>query len=245
MAAVPVDRVEVVGTQRLGGDVVHVERPPRRTDVERHGGLARRELAQFGDHHLDDEGATRCEVRRDVAEAVDLCLLGRQVHEGVEDQVGDRERPVHPRGREVAEGHADVPATRLGPQPVDHRPRQVDAVHRHAAPRQRQGDPAGPDPQFQGPTATGEPGQHLDGRSHDVRREHLRRRLVVGRRDALPEVAVLVIHGHGPYCGRHPPRTAFSPARRRPSDATTALSAAPPRRAPRRPRPRCRRGRPS
>ena len=107
--------------------------------------LARREPLEVGDADLDHEAAAGLEVRGRVAEARDLRLLRRQVHDRVVDEIDERERPVHPRRREVADRHADVVAARLRAQPRDHRLREVDPVHRHAALRQREGDPARPD----------------------------------------------------------------------------------------------------
>jgi hypothetical protein len=112
-------------------------------------------------------------VRSDIAEAGDLGLLRRQVHDGVEDQVHDRERPVYLRRREVADRHADRLAARLGAQPGGHGPRQLDAMDRDAAMGQRQRDPAGANPQFQGPATAGKLGQYLDHRAHGSRLEHV------------------------------------------------------------------------
>src|SRR2546421_9655899 len=50
--------------------------------------------------------------------------LRRQVHDRVEDQVGDGEGPVHGRRGEVADRHPDVLGARLFAQPRDHRLRQ-------------------------------------------------------------------------------------------------------------------------
>ena len=136
------------------------------------GGSRRR----LGDADLDDEAAAGLEVRRDVAEARDLRRLRRQVHDRVEDQVRDGERPVDRRRREVADRDADVLAARLRAQPRDHRLRQLDPVHRHAALRERERDPARPDPELERASAPGELGEEVDDRVDDRRVEHLRRR---------------------------------------------------------------------
>jgi hypothetical protein len=120
-------------------------------------------------------------VRGRVAEARDLCRLRRQVHDRVEDQVDERERPVH-RGRgEVADRHADVAAARLGSQPRDHRLGHIDPVHRHAAARERQCDAARPDPELERSSGPGELDEELDRRIDDGRVEHLRGGPVVPR----------------------------------------------------------------
>ena len=98
------------------------------------------------------------------------------------------------RRREVADRHADRVAARLAAQAGNHRPRQVDPVDRDAAARQRQCDPSRPDAQFQGAPTAGEPRQNVDRRVHNAWLEHVRRRLVIPRRDTFPEVAVLVVH---------------------------------------------------
>ena len=192
--AAAVGDLDVVRAHRLRGDVVDVERPLRRAHVERHHVLPGRQPPQLGHVNLDDEAAAGLQVSRDVAEARHLRLLCRQVHDRVEDQVGDGERPVHPGGGEIADCHADRVAAGLGAQPGDHRPRHVDAVDRNAAARQRQGDAPGPDAQLQCAAAARELGQNAGHRVHHARLEHLRGRIVVGRRDAFPEVAVLFVH---------------------------------------------------
>ena len=100
-----------------------------------------------------------------------------------------------------------APPAWLGAQPGHHRPRQVDAVDRHAAGCQRQGDAPRPDAQFQRPATAGQPGQDIDGRVHHARLEHLRRLFVVGRRYPFSEVAILIVHRrtvpqNAPACAR-------------------------------------------
>ena len=53
-------------------------------------------------------------------------------------KVREGERPIHLRGREVANRHRDVGGTRLGVQLFDHRRRQLDAVNSDASATQRQ-----------------------------------------------------------------------------------------------------------
>ena len=67
-------------------------------------------------------------------------------------------------------------------------------MHRHAALRERQRDPARPDPELERASAPGELGEEVDDRVDDRRVEHLRvDGLVVPRGDALVEVAVVVV----------------------------------------------------
>jgi PhnB protein len=133
-------------------------------------------------------------VVRRVAEAGHLRVLGGQVHYRVEHQVHQGERAVRPGRGEVPDRDADGVAAGLGPQPGHHGPGQVDAVHVHAAAGQRQRDPAGADAQLQRPPAAGQPGQHPGHHIHEGRVEHALGCVVVRRRDALTEVAVLVVH---------------------------------------------------
>jgi hypothetical protein len=105
--------LDVVGAHRLSGGVVEVEGPPAGGDLEGNGVLPARELAQFGRHDLDDEAAAGLQVSRSVTEAGHLGVLRRQIHDRVEDQVGEGEAARHHRGREVADRHADRIAARL------------------------------------------------------------------------------------------------------------------------------------
>jgi hypothetical protein len=75
-------------------------------------------------------------MRGDVLEARDLPVLRRQVHDRVEDEVGDREPTFDGRRREIADRHTDLFRSWLGPQPRDHRSREVDPVHADAALRE-------------------------------------------------------------------------------------------------------------
>ena len=145
-------------------------------DVEDADRLAGREPPQARDADLDHEAAAGLEVRGDVAEARDLRRLRRQVHDRVEDEVRDGERPRHRRRREVADRDADLLAARLRAEPRRHRLRQLDPVHRHAALGQRERDPAGADPELERAAAPGELGEQVDGRVDDRRRRTSRRR---------------------------------------------------------------------
>src|SRR5215831_2138496 len=127
--------LDVVRAHRLRGGVVDIERPAGLADVAGQDILPGREPAQLRNVNFDDEAATGRQVGGDVAEAGHLRFLRGQVHDRVEDQVRERERPLGPRGREVADRHADLCAARLGAQPGDHGLGQVDATYRYAAAR--------------------------------------------------------------------------------------------------------------
>ena len=90
-----------------------------------------------------------------VAETGDLVVLSGQVHDRVEHEVGDPERALDPRCREVPDRHGDVIGVRLGTQLLDHRLGEVDAVYGDAAPTERQGDAAGSDAELEGCTVAG------------------------------------------------------------------------------------------
>jgi hypothetical protein len=59
---------------------------------------------------------------------------------------------------------------------------------------ERQRDPAGPDPELERASASGELDEEIHDRLDDLGREHVCRRLVVPRGDALVEVAVVGLH---------------------------------------------------
>ena len=97
--------------------------------------LAGREPLQLGHVVLDDEAAARLQVPSRVAEALDLFVLSRQVRDRVAQQVDEAE-PLGHRGREVADGHADVGGA-AAPGAAHHRRGQLDPVHPDAPPAQR------------------------------------------------------------------------------------------------------------
>ena len=118
-------------------------------------------------------------MRGDVLEAGDLLVLGAQVHDRVEDEVGEAKGPVDPgrrRNRRSSPRSRSAPGSRAAARPS---PRERSMpLHADAAPAQRQRDPAGADrraPSACPVAAPGRPGSHR--RVDDRRREH-----VVGRR---------------------------------------------------------------
>src|SRR4029450_10097442 len=68
---------------------------------------------------------------------------GGEAGRAVEAHVDEREAAVDGQVGEVADGDGDGLAARLGPQPLDHGRRGVDAVDLDAPGRQGQGPPAG------------------------------------------------------------------------------------------------------
>ena len=74
-----------------------------------------------------------------LANTADLFVLRGDVHDRVEHEVDEIERSIRG-GGQVADRHGDVRAVRLGPQPLDHRRGQLDAVHGHPRRPERQGD---------------------------------------------------------------------------------------------------------
>ena len=111
---------------------------------------------------LDDEDAVVGQVLGHVVEAADLVVLGEQVEEGVEHDVdqpvatGDGDRG------EVTDGDIELVAAGLGPEAVDHRRRQVDAVDPYAGGGQGQADPPGANGQFEDRSVPGEVGEERD-----------------------------------------------------------------------------------
>ena len=98
-------------------------------------------------------------ARRTRREAPRLGGLGGEVEERVEGhehhgEPGGRRRSSVELGH-VADGHADRVAAGLGPQPVDHRRRRVDAVDLEAPLGQREGEAAGPDAELEHRPAAG------------------------------------------------------------------------------------------
>jgi len=93
----------------------------------------------------------RLQVLGDVAEAVDLGVLGGQVHDRVEHQVGEPEGPLYLRRREVADAHPDPAHRGLRLQPGDHGGREVDPVHGHTSLAEGEGDAPGADTELERP----------------------------------------------------------------------------------------------
>src|SRR5258708_36042591 len=115
----------VVRDEALRCDVVLVEAQMRGGHGERPDVLAGREPLERRNLYLDPEAPTGFQMRGDVAEALNLLVLRVQVLYRVAHEVGQLERPGHPGGREVADGHADAVGARFRPQLCDHGWRQI------------------------------------------------------------------------------------------------------------------------
>ena len=128
--------------------------------------------------------------RAAVSEDLDLARLGRDVHDRVEDQVDERERPLDARRRHVADGDRHGPAARLGAQPLEHRPRQLDAMHLDAERRKRECDPPRADRELEHPAAGSQLREHPHSLGDGSAVDHRLGDIVVGARDRLVEEAV-------------------------------------------------------
>ena len=91
-------------------------------------GLTGWQPLEVGHHDLDDETPAGLQVCGDILETGDLLVLGRQVHDRVEDQIGHRETLLDGGCSKVADGDADVGCAGFRSQLRDHRLRQIDAM---------------------------------------------------------------------------------------------------------------------
>jgi hypothetical protein len=172
----------VVRDERLRHDVVLVDAEVIGGHVERHEPLDDGKAPELWHHHLGDEAPAVHQMSGGVLEARHLSVLGEQVHDRVEHDVDDTERAVDPGRRHVTAREGDAVTTGPAAQRVQHRPREVDATDRHASLGERDGDPAGPDPELERRSSGRELGEQVDGRSDDVRPGHLGDVVVVDRR---------------------------------------------------------------
>ena len=157
----------VVGDEPLRQDVVLVEAEMLRRHVEGHEALSRRQPAQLGDEELDDEAAARLEVRCRVRERRHLAVLRRDIAQRVPHEVDERERAVD-RGRRVVAERGRDRAARLPCSCSSTVGRDVDAVHAHAALRERQRDPSAADGELER-AAGSHRSEEVDGRTDDLR----------------------------------------------------------------------------
>jgi hypothetical protein len=170
----PIHDLEVMRREVLRRDVVLVDPPLRFARVEGAASLTRREPLQLWDPDLDHKTAAGLEVGRHVAEARYLSSLRRQIHDRVEDQIGEGKRSVDGRGGEVADRYPNLFGAWLGSEPREHRPGQVDAVYRHPQPRERQRDAPGADAKLERAPASSDPCQEVDGAFHRCRLDRIR-----------------------------------------------------------------------
>ena len=167
--------------------------------------LARRQPLELRDADLDHEASAGLEVRGGVLEAGHLIVLRGQVVDRVVDQVGERELARHLGGGEVAQRDLDPVGAGLRPELLHHLAREVDAAHRHAAPGERQRDPAGADAELERSAVSGQPGQEVDGRLDHGRVEHLGAAVVVALGHALTEVVLALLAAHARTVPRRVP----------------------------------------
>jgi hypothetical protein len=98
----------------------------------------------------------------DVLEARNLSLLGSEIHDRVEDAVGEREHFIDLRRRKVADHDLDLVTAGLGTEARDHRFRQIDPSYANTAGPQRQGDPSGTDAELERSAPAGKLGEELN-----------------------------------------------------------------------------------
>ena len=131
-------------------------------------------------------------VRGDVLEAANLLVLRKQVEERVEHDVHERIRAGDADLREVAHRHIDGVAPGLGPELLDHRRGEVDAVDANARSRERQRDPAGADRELERGATFRELGQ-----------DHDRRVLVVALHERVVDRGVGFVEAHDRLVALH------------------------------------------
>ena len=111
----------VMGNQTLCRDVVLIESEPGIAHGECSDGFTGWQPLKIWHPHLDHEATTRLQVSSHVLEAGDLLLLRCQIHDRVEDQIGNREKPIDGGRGEVTDRDADLLSARLSLQSRDHR----------------------------------------------------------------------------------------------------------------------------
>ena len=110
----------MVGDEALGAEVVLVEAEVGRCDGECTDPLAGREALELWDHDLDHEASPDLQLRSHRPEALDLLVLGGEVHDGVPEEVGQPERRTDRRGGEVSDRDIDLLAAGALQKPGDH-----------------------------------------------------------------------------------------------------------------------------
>jgi hypothetical protein len=121
---------------------------------------------------LSCASAGTAQVPRGVAEAGDLLGLGRQVRNGVEDQVDECVVAGCGGGGHIGGEHRAGGFVGFDAQLVDHRLGQFDAGDGYATRGQRDRDAAGADREFQRRTVAGERGEAIGGRVENFGGEH-------------------------------------------------------------------------
>src|SRR5437867_3194948 len=158
----------------------------------RDDGLAGGEPLPGRDYDLDDEAAARIEMRRDIAEALDLRVLCCEVHDRVPCQVGERECAWQLRGRKVADRHVDVGGTGLRSQLFDHGRRKLDAEYADASATEGQGEATRADAEFKDGSTSSQIREEVHRGLNDFRIEEVRPQRLVPLRD--PSIEVVLGH---------------------------------------------------
>jgi hypothetical protein len=150
---------------------------------------------------LDDEQPARIKHARHTGEALCLPRLAEQAEQRIEHQVHQPEPAADRHLSHVAHGDRDRLPARLGPQPLHHRSRGINPLHRDPPGRQRQRHPPGPDSQLQHPPVPGQAGQEL----HRGRRVRMPVVVVISGRPAIAIEPGVVESGHARHSTTHRP----------------------------------------
>src|SRR5436190_20846967 len=172
----------------LRRDVVLLETEMRWGHRERVDGLTGRDASELRDVDLDRETAAWFQMGGDVAEARNLFVLRGQVRDRVANEVGERERPGHSGGREVADGHVDFVRARLPLQLRNHGRRQLDPVNANTPPAERQRYAPGTHAELERVTRSCQLGEEIHRRVDDRGLEQVRPEVLVLLRNPLVEV---------------------------------------------------------
>lgn len=161
----------------LCDEIVRVETDMVRGYVEGNRLLSWRKLAQRRYARLHDEASFGSEMPGRVAEALDLRVLREEISDRVEDEIDERELPVHARGRHVSDDDGD--AARLLLQDSGHGSRVFDPGHVHAPRVQGDRNTTGADRELQSTAVRCEFREERGSTLQQCRGEHSGGRVVV------------------------------------------------------------------
>ena len=139
---------------------------------ERLDGFAGRKTLELGNPDLDHEAPTRFQMCGDVAETRNLFILCGQIHDRVAYEVGEGERPVDCRGREVADRHRRCrphPASLAAARPWRAKARSHGRGYRAGSAGAQS---TGADAKFEAATGSRQIGEEAHRRVDDRRLEH-------------------------------------------------------------------------
>src|ERR1700722_18027832 len=105
----------------LGGHIVLLEPEMAWSQDERNDGLSRRKPSERGDIQLNHKESTLFEMCGGVLEARDLRLLGREVGDGIGDEIDEPKRSVHFGPGHIANRYVDHLRAGLPLELVNHR----------------------------------------------------------------------------------------------------------------------------